>query len=157
MALAIVGRLEGYFPVTFHFNRHVICLRWGSFFYVCILMVILAAGLETGSVGDALVCPLVLFIFLLCELIQCLQLFLYLNYQDEAFSCSYQAYSLLGPTGSGSLGRTAAADMRGICRVGVRQHCRSGKWPLFNSTTLHFDYSRRFSASLRAIAFGEVQ
>lgn len=82
------------------------------------------------GVVDALVFPLVLFIFLLCAVRQCLQLFLYLNYQDKAFSCSYQAYSLLGPVGSGSIGRTAVADMRQICRAGVRQHCKSCKWPL---------------------------
>lgn len=52
MVLVILGRPEGYFPVTFYFNRHIMCLRWGSFFYVCILIVILTAGLETSSVGE---------------------------------------------------------------------------------------------------------
>lgn len=132
MALVIVRILEGYFPVTFYFNTHTICLRWGSFFLClhthsdpnCWFRNWLSRG-----VVDALVFPSVLFIFLLCAVRQCLQLFLYLNYQDKAFSCSYQAYSLLGPMGSGSIGRTAVADMRQICRAGVRQHCKSCKWP----------------------------
>lgn len=95
--------------------------------------------------------------FSFCAVIQCFQLFLYLNNQDKGFSCAYQVYSLLGLTGSCSIGRTAVADMRRICRTSVRQHCHSHKCPLFNSTTLHFDYSKRFSTSLRAIAFAMVQ
>lgn len=91
-----------------------------------------------------------------CAVIQYFQLFLYLNHQDKAFSCAYQAYSLLGPTGSCSIGRTAVADMRRICTASVRQHCNNHKWPLFNSTTSHF-YSKCFSTSLHAIAFAVVQ
>lgn len=79
-------------------------------------------------------------------------MFLHLNHQDKAFLCVCQAYSLLGPTGSGSMGHTAVADRGRICRARVRQHCRSQQWPLFNSATSCFDYSQHFSASLPAIA-----
>lgn len=52
--------------------------------------------------------------FLFFAVIQYFQLFLYLNHQDKGFSCAYQVYSLLGLTGSGSIGRTAVADEKDL-------------------------------------------
>lgn len=66
MVLVIVGRREGYFPVTFCLNRHAMCLRWGSF-SLCLhthsdLNCWFRNWLSRGVV-DVLVFPLVLLIF----------------------------------------------------------------------------------------------
>lgn len=66
-------------------------------------------------------------------------------------------YSLAGHTGSGSIGYTAVADMKKICRAGVRQHYNSHKRTLVKSTTPHFGYSKHFFTSLHAVAFALVQ